>query len=386
MRIAHVADVHAGAVTHSRTDPTSGLPSALEATLRSFEAVVDIALERSVDAVIVAGDLYHSPNPIAPAIVGIEAQVRRLREELIPTLLYPGNHDRAPRPDQASIVSVHHGGSIVADLGDLGLAALGDLVVGVLPSFSRQVFGNVSREEAELRTLERLEGFLDRTGGRRPDIVTGHWPVSGSALGGEVDISIIAEPMLSPADLEGPWRYAAMGHIHRAQPIVAGETVVGAYSGGIDRFNFGEEDYRPVALVVDLEEGGATEEIELPARVFRTIELAAPMVGELSTQDLVAANEGGIVRIRGRFEAGEPHRTAVKMAGEMSRVLYDSGASIVYVELEQVRPDRVRAADITEAPTELEALERWVVANDIEPEIAEPLREFARGLVEEAAR
>jgi hypothetical protein len=110
------------------------------------------------------------------------------------------------------------------------------------------------------------------------------------------------------------------------------------------------------------------------------------MLGELSSADLLAANDGGIVRIRGKFAEGEPYRAAVSMAREMSHVLYDSGASIVRVELEQVKSDRVRVADITEAPTELEALELWLQANEIEPEVAAGLREFAATLVEEAGR
>jgi exonuclease SbcD len=395
MRVLHTADVHAGIVTHSRTDPDSGLPSALEASLRCFEAVVDIALERSVDAVIVAGDLYHGPNPVAAAILGIDRQLSRLNGEGIDTVLIDGNHDRAPRTGEESVLAVHRDERVYYFAGSSVWRLPSGISVGTLPSFSRQMFGNVSREEAEAKTVDYLERRLgtwaEATEYDRPDIVTGHWPVAGSVLGGETDIAIIDEPMLSPADLEGPWLYAAMGHIHRAQPILSGGRNVGDYSGSVDRFNFGEENYTPSATIIDLDRDPTTDReavewVALPARVFRTIDLATPVVGELLTADLVAANEGGIIRIRGRFPEGELHRNAVAMAREMSHVLYDSGASIVYVEVEAERSDRVRVADITEAPTELEALERWISAKGIEPEVAEGLRTFARDLVAETNR
>jgi exonuclease SbcD len=387
VKLLHLADVHVGALTHSRIEADSGLPSALVSSLRCLEAAVDVALEAAVDLVIVAGDLYHAPNPSAAALVGVQEQLDRLRVELIPTIVYPGNHDRAAHPGQRSVLSVHAGGSVEVVEADRVLGLGDEIAVGVLPSFSRQRYGNIPRADAEARTVEDLErtlGSWDAGDPVVPDVISGHWPVSGSMLGGETDIALIPEPMLSPADLDGPWMYAAFGHIHRAQAITSGERVVGGYSGSTDRGSFGEETYEPSVDLVTLDEsdGVAVERVTMPARIFRTIELENPIVGDLSTPDLLAANEGGIFRIRGRFAEGEPHRTAVAMAREMARVLQDSGASIVRVEVEAERPARARIADITQAPTELDALERWIESNEIEDDVAAGLREFAAQISE----
>jgi len=403
-KVLHLADVHAGVLTHSRIDPTTGLPTALLSSLRCLEAAVDVALEEKVDAVIVAGDLYHSPNPPAAAIVGVERELARLRSAHVPTLVYPGNHDRAPHLGQRSIVGVHHGGSIVANLDGAagGIVYLGDLVVGVLPSTSRNALmagtgsakGPMSREQADLEIVDRLERILGSWAEESkppPDIVTGHWPVAGSVLGGEVDIAIIEEPMLSPAYLEGPWRYAAMGHIHRAQTIESSGKIVGGYAGGIDRFNFGEEDYDPRVFVVDLvglrDIVPNVQPFSMPARVFRTVDLNETDESDaidLAEGDVRAANAGGIIRIRGRYPEGDLHRKALGWAQEMAGALTDSGASIVRIEVEAIRAERVRVADISEAPTELEALELWLEANEIEEDLAGALREFARLMVERA--
>ncbi len=90
----HCADIHLGA-------PTRGLgrmPRALRDRLRdapneAFARIVTAAIDRHVDAVIIAGDLFDGGDRNLRAQVLLREQLRRLDEVGIPTLIAAGNHD-----------------------------------------------------------------------------------------------------------------------------------------------------------------------------------------------------------------------------------------------------------------------------------------------------
>ena len=56
MKLLHTADIHLGAKTYGRRDPDTGLNTRLLDTRRSFEVLVQRALDEDVDAFLFAGD------------------------------------------------------------------------------------------------------------------------------------------------------------------------------------------------------------------------------------------------------------------------------------------------------------------------------------------
>src|SRR5438093_2282847 len=94
MRLLHTADWHVGRAIRGR--------SRGEEFADALAEVVGIAVAESVDAVLIAGDLYdhRSPAPEADALV-FEALVR-LHEARIPVVAIPGNHDSALRLEALS--------------------------------------------------------------------------------------------------------------------------------------------------------------------------------------------------------------------------------------------------------------------------------------------
>ncbi|HLG68253.1 MAG TPA: DNA repair exonuclease [Acidimicrobiales bacterium] len=75
LRLLHTSDVHL---------------TGHEGTARAFSAVVDLALERGVDAVLIAGDLFDHARVPAEAVETTLSELRRLRQ---PVVVIPGNHD-----------------------------------------------------------------------------------------------------------------------------------------------------------------------------------------------------------------------------------------------------------------------------------------------------
>lgn len=90
----HVADVHLDAPFQgiAADDERVGRELA-DATYRAWTRVVDLAIERRVDFVVVAGDAYNSADRSLRAQIALRDGAVRLDAEGIPTLVVHGNHD-----------------------------------------------------------------------------------------------------------------------------------------------------------------------------------------------------------------------------------------------------------------------------------------------------
>jgi hypothetical protein len=90
----HAADIHLDS-------GFSGLPAlhpgaaslVADATRRAFSALVDTALARRVDFVVIAGDLYDGPARHVATALHVRDRLRRLADAGVPVFLVKGNHD-----------------------------------------------------------------------------------------------------------------------------------------------------------------------------------------------------------------------------------------------------------------------------------------------------
>ena len=89
MKFLHTSDLHLGRSLHSYD--LSG------AQRDMLNRIVDIAIERKVDAVLVAGDVYDRAFPPAEAVVQFEQFLARIRGANIAVVVVSGNHDQAER-------------------------------------------------------------------------------------------------------------------------------------------------------------------------------------------------------------------------------------------------------------------------------------------------
>ncbi|MGA2383119.1 MAG: exonuclease SbcCD subunit D [Gemmatimonadales bacterium] len=118
MRIAHLADMHLGFRQFQRLD-ASGVNQREADVAAAFRRAVDAVIAQRPDAVVFAGDLFHSVRPTNRAIIEAFTGLRRLREALpaAPVVLIAGNHD-TPRSVEA--------GSILKLMGTLGVDVVDD--------------------------------------------------------------------------------------------------------------------------------------------------------------------------------------------------------------------------------------------------------------------
>lgn len=362
-KVLHVADVHMGLVTHSVPDPATGIPSRILDVARCWQAAVRVGIENDVDAAIVAGDIFHTANPDATSLALFAEGLRELEGAGIPTLLLAGNHERSPHPGRPCVLDAFAGPAVTVATAP-GVHELADLVVASLPSVSRhQLMAGAGgwRSQTDQDLVDALRRILDGFRASVPDVLIGHWPVAGSVLGGETDIAIIPEPMLAPADLED-LGYVAFGHIHRAQQIAD----VGWYPGSIDRLNFGEESYDPVALTVELEDQDV-HRWSSPARRFLTF--------DVDHEDLTPGTidvEDAIVRIL---------NVPPDAAEEFRRHTLAAGAQSVRIQVKREQTRAPRAAQVHEAAGPIDALERYLDARGFDEDDRPRIREAAKALV-----
>ena len=93
-RFLHMSDVHLDTPFRGIAKAWPDLQKVLqEASFESFRQLIDIAIEESVDFVIVAGDLYDSKDHSMRARLEAARQFARLGREGISVYLAHGNHD-----------------------------------------------------------------------------------------------------------------------------------------------------------------------------------------------------------------------------------------------------------------------------------------------------
>ncbi len=202
MKLAHLADLHLGFRQYHRQTP-NGLNQREADVAAAFRRAVDQVIQARPDAVVVAGDLFHSVRPTNPAILFAFQQVHRLREALpdAPVVIIAGNHDTPRSVETGSILTLFEslGADVVADEARrLAYPRLGLSVLAVphnaLVAPERPVLEPAGDEPYQVLTLHgEVEGIFpaDR---------------SGLEYGGAV---------VTQADLaRGGWGYVALGHYH----------------------------------------------------------------------------------------------------------------------------------------------------------------------------
>jgi DNA repair protein SbcD/Mre11 len=98
----HAADIHLDSplrglerYEHAPVDRIRG------ATRRAFERLIDLAIDRRVDFVLIAGDLYDGDWRDYNTGLHLVRELNRLRDANIPVLLIAGNHDAANKMTRA---------------------------------------------------------------------------------------------------------------------------------------------------------------------------------------------------------------------------------------------------------------------------------------------
>jgi DNA repair protein SbcD/Mre11 len=84
VRFAHISDVHLGGWKQQQLQ---------DLNFQSFQKTIDICIEKKLDFVLIAGDLFDSAYPPIEILKETFAQFKRLKEAKLPCFIIAGSHD-----------------------------------------------------------------------------------------------------------------------------------------------------------------------------------------------------------------------------------------------------------------------------------------------------
>lgn len=94
VRFIHASDIHLGSFMHYTGECTGDIAKVMRnATFEAFTRICDVALEYSVDFLVLSGDVYDCEAQSVAAVRFFYEQCRRLEEKQIPVYVIRGNHD-----------------------------------------------------------------------------------------------------------------------------------------------------------------------------------------------------------------------------------------------------------------------------------------------------
>lgn len=284
MRILHTADWHFGRLLEGRDRR-----SEQEAFVSELCQIVE---ERSVDLVLIAGDIYDSVNPPAWAEeLFYEALERLSAGGRRGVVVIAGNHDHPERIRAAAPLAYKQGIVLLGLPKETAYINSSDeqvQVVGAGPSWlEMSIPGNSHKaviialpypSEARLKELisenftpeqmqqafsERIQMLLEELSTQfREDtvnLVMSHlFVMGGSESDSERPIQIGGTHTVSPSAFPKNADYVALGHLHRLQKL--SDTPLIRYSGSPLAYSFSEAGQSKAVVVLDIVPGQAVSE------------------------------------------------------------------------------------------------------------------------------
>jgi len=292
IRLLHFSDLHLGVENYGRLDPKTGLSTRVGDFLRSFDAIVEYALEEDIDLVLFCGDAYRTRDPNPTYQREFAERIRCLSRASIPVFLLTGNHDLPLATGKANTMEIFD----TLDVPNVVVASTlatqvmetkgGQVQIVALPwpirshLVTREEYKNRSLEEINLLLSEATEDLvkeqIENLVPELPAILAAHATVFGATYGSERSVMLGQEVVIPSSVVANPaFDYVALGHIHRHQVLRNADPPV-VYAGSIERIDFGEEKEEKGFVVVELNKGNAEFEfVPLQVRAFLTIEVVA---------------------------------------------------------------------------------------------------------------
>jgi exonuclease SbcD len=277
LRFVHTSDWHLGRTFH-------GAP--LLQHQRTFLAwLLELALAREADLVVVAGDVYDRAVPPVEAVAVLDEALEAFAAAHVPVLLTSGNHDSAIRlgfgGGLARAAGVHLRTSLdtVADPvvlldehGEVGCYGIPYLVPDAAAEHRLMRGEPLARTHAAVLSAANSLVLADaeRRGFRRTVVAAHAFLTGGQASDSERDIRVGGIADAAAGVLEGH-TYVALGHLHGPQEVaLSGGTA--RYSGSPLAYSFSERSHAKSVAVVELGPPGSSAEVEsVPTPVPRPL-------------------------------------------------------------------------------------------------------------------
>ncbi|MGI0045980.1 MAG: metallophosphoesterase [Nitrosotalea sp.] len=192
MIFSHISDTHLGFVQYHSEEREEDIYSA-------FNQAIDTSIKDHVDFVILAGDIFHVPNPSGKAIVTLANALKRLRQNSIDSFFILGDHDIS-RIRATPVPFVYHNLDFSRYIGNGKPLLYKDVLI----------MGFDKRRKSEIHTFENDFAAADKIAKNHQGhkIIALHQGISEiNKFAGE----------LNSTDLPKNFTYYAMGHLHEQE-------------------------------------------------------------------------------------------------------------------------------------------------------------------------
>jgi DNA repair exonuclease SbcCD nuclease subunit len=405
LRALVYGDLHLGAGTALGREPGDRLRDQADV----LDKIIDVAHEREVNAILLAGDVFEGPL-VTPEQMDVFASfIGDAHEVEIPIVAISGNgtHDQAMRTVNGLAIFNRIPGITVYSRP--ALHDLGPVHIACLPWVSparlvASMDGDVERDRVNQRAAELLvkaaSGIADPR--IKPTVLMLHGSLSGASLPAGISTDELREPVIPVEELvEQGWAAIIAAHIHVPQvhrgdgwtlpPAdtaterhvlgVTSPLSMALYTGSPMPLNFGETTVPHGVWIIDIgDELTGAEFVPVESRPLRqtTLDLAALAtdgIDPLAEFDgILDANawpdvDEAIVKIVLRCTQTQQRRLDL---ARLRKAVIGAGAHTVKIDVDTAREQRSRVDAVTDELDPLEAFDLWVKANEIPEGIAHP--------------
>jgi DNA repair protein SbcD/Mre11 len=294
MKLLHTSDWHVGKVLKGQ--------SRVDEHLAVLGQLVDIARAERPDLVIVAGDLFDTAAPTPDATRIVTRALSALRNTGAAVVAIAGNHDNGAALDALRSWAEAAGITLRGTVRDrpeehivTGVTEGGEAWRLVALPFLSQRYAVRATEMFSLTAAEANQTYADHVGrllgvlcagfdADAVNLVTTHLTVIGGMVGGgERDAHTIQSYAVPATVFPTSTHYVALGHLHRAQAVLAPCPV--RYCGSPLAVDFGEEENTPSVTIVEVSATTPAKAREVPVTQATPLRTVRGSLAELSTVD-----------------------------------------------------------------------------------------------------
>lgn len=246
MKILHTSDWHLGAM--------DGLKSLFEDQQYFIDEICDIAAEKSVKAVIIAGDVYDRSVASAEAIKLYNYAMTRLCKELgAKVIVIAGNHDSAERLSSCrellSTAGLYVTGAIEREISRV---SIDNADIYMIPWLTEEKVKSVfpenkdninSLEDAYNVVTNSIRESMDKC---KRNIAVSHAFITDSETSTSDRAAEIGFAAQVSADVFDGFDYVALGHIHKPQTVSENAR----YCGTPMPYSFGKEEKQEKSVTI----------------------------------------------------------------------------------------------------------------------------------------
>lgn len=275
IRILHTADLHLGSPLKNFGEVAR---ERRRDFLKTFDRIVNLAIKREVDCLLVAGDLFDATQVDAETVGRVQDGFERLAGRGIRVVLIPGTHDNVVSAESVYNRTTFAGAHILKD------PVVTDPFALEIRGGTVHFYGFAYRSD---RSREALESMRRREGaGIHVGLLHGSLKGSPEWEMRKKDIPFTAAE-LAALGLD----YIALGHYHNVGCLEDQGRVVACYPGSPEGKKFGENGERHV-LIVEVGEGSAVvEKVPVQSRIVDELTVDASLFSE------AGALEGELARL-----------------------------------------------------------------------------------------